>query len=103
MQRHEHEIRSDEYAKEAVADFALWKARVPDDGAVFWPSPWGEGRPGWHIECSAMSMKSDLMNTPRKRWPISPSGKRASPMTGRSSGPARGAKAGPAGTSNAAP
>jgi cysteinyl-tRNA synthetase len=50
-------VKSDEYAKEAVADFALWKARVPEDGAVFWPSPWGEGRPGWHIECSAMSMK----------------------------------------------
>ena len=50
-------IASDEYTKEAVADFALWKARVPEDGAVFWPSPWGEGRPGWHIECSAMSMK----------------------------------------------
>jgi cysteinyl-tRNA synthetase len=49
-------VRSDEYEKEAVADFALWKARVPDDGQVFWPSPWGEGRPGWHIECSAMSM-----------------------------------------------
>ena len=40
-----------------MADFALWKSRVPEDGAVFWPSPWGEGRPGWHIECSAMSMK----------------------------------------------
>jgi cysteinyl-tRNA synthetase len=50
-------VRSDEYEKEAVADFALWKARVPEDGAVFWPSPWGAGRPGWHIECSAMSMK----------------------------------------------
>jgi len=50
-------VRSDEYAKEAIADFALWKARVPEDGDVFWPSPWGEGRPGWHIECSAMSMK----------------------------------------------
>ncbi len=50
-------VRNDEYAKESVADFALWKARVPEDGAVFWPSPWGEGRPGWHIECSAMSMK----------------------------------------------
>ncbi len=50
-------VRNDDYAKEAVADFALWKARVPEDGAVFWPSPWGEGRPGWHIECSAMSMK----------------------------------------------
>ena len=50
-------MHSDEYAKESVADFALWKAREPEDGAVFWPSPWGEGRPGWHIECSAMSMK----------------------------------------------
>ncbi len=50
-------VQNDEYAKESVADFALWKARVPDDGEVFWPSPWGEGRPGWHIECSAMSMK----------------------------------------------
>jgi cysteinyl-tRNA synthetase len=50
-------VKSDEYAKESVADFALWKARVPEDGDVFWPSPWGEGRPGWHIECSAMSTK----------------------------------------------
>jgi cysteinyl-tRNA synthetase len=50
-------VRSDEYAKEAIADFALWKARVPEDGTVFWSSPWGEGRPGWHIECSAMSME----------------------------------------------
>src|ERR1700690_2991081 len=49
--------KSDEYAKESVTDFALWKARAPEDGDVFWPSPWGEGRPGWHIECSAMSMK----------------------------------------------
>ena len=50
-------VKNDEYAKDAAADFALWKARVPEDGDVFWPSPWGEGRPGWHIECSAMSMK----------------------------------------------
>ncbi len=50
-------VSNDEYEKEAVADFALWKRRVPEDGAVFWPSPWDEGRPGWHIECSAMSMK----------------------------------------------
>jgi cysteinyl-tRNA synthetase len=50
-------VAADECDKESVADFALWKARVPDDGVVFWPSPWGEGRPGWHIECSAMSMK----------------------------------------------
>jgi cysteinyl-tRNA synthetase len=50
-------VSADEYEKESIADFALWKARVPDDGAIFWPSPFGEGRPGWHIECSAMSMK----------------------------------------------
>jgi cysteinyl-tRNA synthetase len=50
-------VKSDEYAKESLADFALWKSRVPDDGEIFWPSPFGEGRPGWHIECSAMSMK----------------------------------------------
>jgi cysteinyl-tRNA synthetase len=50
-------VSSDDYAKESVADFALWKARRPEDGSVYWPSPWGEGRPGWHIECSAMSMK----------------------------------------------
>jgi cysteinyl-tRNA synthetase len=49
-------VKSDEYAKESIADFALWKARSPEDGDVFWPSPFGEGRPGWHIECSAMSM-----------------------------------------------
>jgi len=49
-------VASDEYEKESLADFALWKARVPDDGDVFWDSPWGQGRPGWHIECSAMSM-----------------------------------------------
>ena len=50
-------VASDEYSKESVADFALWKMRTPEDGNVFWASPWGEGRPGWHIECSAMSMK----------------------------------------------
>ena len=51
-------VKSDEYAKESVADFALWKARAPEDGDVFWKSEsLGEGRPGWHIECSAMSMK----------------------------------------------
>src|ERR1017187_10534210 len=51
-------VATDEYEKEAVACFALWKARVPEDGDVFWPSPFGEGRPGWHIECSAMSIKA---------------------------------------------
>ena len=41
--------------KESPADFALWKATKPDEPS--WSSPWGQGRPGWHIECSAMSMK----------------------------------------------
>ncbi len=45
---------SDEYEKDGLADFVLWKARRPEDGENFWPSPWGEGRPGWHLECSAM-------------------------------------------------
>ncbi len=46
---------ADEYDRESVTDFALWKSRKPEDGENFWKSPWGEGRPGWHIECSAMS------------------------------------------------
>lgn len=50
-------INSDEYEKDSVADFALWKTWTEDDGDVAWDSPWGKGRPGWHIECSAMSMK----------------------------------------------
>ncbi len=50
-------IKTDEYAKDSVADFALWKAWDEADGDVVWDSPWGKGRPGWHIECSAMSMK----------------------------------------------
>jgi cysteinyl-tRNA synthetase len=50
-------IKNDEYAKDSVADFALWKAWDEADGDVYWDSPWGKGRPGWHIECSAMSMK----------------------------------------------
>jgi len=45
---------SDEYDKDSIADFALWKARRPEDGDNFWDSPWGPGRPGWHLECSAM-------------------------------------------------
>jgi cysteinyl-tRNA synthetase len=48
---------ADEYDRESAADFALWKARKPEDGDNHWPSPWGEGRPGWHIECSAMSLE----------------------------------------------
>ena len=48
-------IQNDEYEKESVGDFALWKAWDEADGDVGWPSPWGRGRPGWHIECSAMA------------------------------------------------
>ncbi|MFA7343844.1 MAG: cysteine--tRNA ligase [Terrimicrobiaceae bacterium] len=48
-------VRSDEYEKENVGDFALWKAWDQADGDVWWDSPWGRGRPGWHIECSAMA------------------------------------------------
>ena len=51
-------VAADEYEKESVADFALWKAFVPEDGEVTWDSPWGKGRPGWHIECSAMSIQA---------------------------------------------
>lgn len=50
-------VASDEYEKESVSDFALWKAWEPDDGDVFWETELGKGRPGWHLECSAMSMK----------------------------------------------
>ncbi|MBP6879753.1 MAG: cysteine--tRNA ligase [Candidatus Pacebacteria bacterium] len=49
-------VTKDEYEKEEVQDFALWKAYTFDDGEVYWNSPFGKGRPGWHIECSAMSM-----------------------------------------------
>jgi cysteinyl-tRNA synthetase len=48
-------VKSDEYDKENIGDFALWKSWDEADGAVKWESPWGAGRPGWHIECSAMA------------------------------------------------
>jgi cysteinyl-tRNA synthetase len=52
-------IRQDKYDKESVSDFALWKRALPPDeklGAA-WDAPFGRGRPGWHIECSAMSKR----------------------------------------------
>ncbi len=49
-------MRADEYNKEDAQDFALWKAWDAADGDVFWETSLGKGRPGWHIECSAMSM-----------------------------------------------
>jgi cysteinyl-tRNA synthetase len=50
-------VDHDDYAKDDVQDFALWKAWTPEDGDIFWDTDLGRGRPGWHIECSAMSMK----------------------------------------------
>jgi cysteinyl-tRNA synthetase len=50
-------VSQDEYAKEEAQDFALWKAWTTEDGDVYWETELGKGRPGWHIECSAMSMK----------------------------------------------
>jgi cysteinyl-tRNA synthetase len=52
-------VAQDEYAKENAQDFALWKAAKLEDEATgaAWDSPWGRGRPGWHLECSAMAMK----------------------------------------------
>lgn len=48
---------ADEYTKENISDFVLWKAYDPTrDGNIYWESPFGKGRPGWHIECSAMAM-----------------------------------------------
>ncbi len=48
-------VKHDEYDKEHIGDFALWKAWDEEDGDIGWESPWGRGRPGWHIECSAMA------------------------------------------------
>ncbi|MCL6756294.1 MAG: cysteine--tRNA ligase [Candidatus Rhabdochlamydia oedothoracis] len=51
-------MSEDEYEKENIADFALWKAYDPEkERGIYWDSPFGPGRPGWHIECSAMAMK----------------------------------------------
>jgi cysteinyl-tRNA synthetase len=50
-------VDADEYEKEDVRDFALWKGWTEADGDVYWETELGKGRPGWHIECSAMAMK----------------------------------------------
>jgi len=52
-------VSTDEYAKEDARDFVLWKAAKPDDEAVgaAWDAPFGRGRPGWHLECSAMALE----------------------------------------------
>jgi cysteinyl-tRNA synthetase len=56
-QRSAERITSDHYSKDNPQDFVLWKKWREEDGNIWWDSPWGKGRPGWHIECSAMSMK----------------------------------------------
>ncbi|MBA3894945.1 MAG: class I tRNA ligase family protein [Gemmatimonadales bacterium] len=60
-------VSTDEYAKADARDFVLWKATRPEDEAVgaAWDAPFGRGRPGWHIECSAMAL--DLL---RRRWGV---------------------------------
>jgi cysteinyl-tRNA synthetase len=51
-------VSADEYEKEHVCDFVLWKKYDPErDGGIYWESPFGKGRPGWHLECSAMAVK----------------------------------------------
>lgn len=50
-------MNNDEYELDSIQDFALWKAYDETDGTIFWNSPWGKGRPGWHIECSAMAQE----------------------------------------------
>jgi cysteinyl-tRNA synthetase len=50
-------VDADEYEKEDVRDFALWKGWTEADGDVYWETELGKGRPGWHIECSVMAMK----------------------------------------------
>jgi len=56
-QKQTDRVAADEYTKDNPRDFALWKSWKVEDGDVFWDSPWGKGRPGWHIECSVMSTK----------------------------------------------
>ena len=56
-QQSSERVKQDEYEKEEKQDFALWKGYEDSDGPVFWETEFGKGRPGWHIECSAMSMK----------------------------------------------
>ena len=57
VKKQTYRVAADEYTKDNPRDFALWKAWKVEDGDVFWDSPWGIGRPGWHMECSVMSTK----------------------------------------------
>lgn len=50
-------VVADEYDKDHISDFVLWKSYDQErDGQIYWQSPWGPGRPGWHLECSVMAM-----------------------------------------------
>ena len=57
-QKKSNRINDDEYDKNSPQDFALWKGWKKEDGEIGWDAPWGKGRPGWHIECSAMSSEN---------------------------------------------
>ena len=57
-QKKSDRTRDDEYGKNSPKDFALWKGWKKEDGEIGWDAPWGKGRPGWHIECSAMSSEN---------------------------------------------
>ena len=57
QQKRTNRVLADEYTKDKPQDFVLWKRWKEEDGDVFWESPWGKGRPGWHMECSVMSTK----------------------------------------------
>ena len=80
-------VASDEYEKEDVRDFVLWKGAK--EGEPAWDSPWGPGRPGWHIECSAMAMKYWRDVRPplrRRRQHLSPPRERDRPERRRDGG-----------------
>jgi cysteinyl-tRNA synthetase len=57
-QKKSERINDDDYDKNSPQDFALWKGWKKEDGEIVWDAPWGKGRPGWHIECSAMSSEN---------------------------------------------
>ena len=57
-QKKSERINNDDYDKNSPQDFALWKGWKREDGEIGWNAPWGKGRPGWHIECSAMSSEN---------------------------------------------
>ena len=61
---------ADEYDRESISDFALWKARKDEDGDNYWTSPWGEGRPGWHLrmQCHDTSYFRRANHRFARRW-----------------------------------